>query len=227
MPTHYPLSDLDYIYFWDGDSITNEFSPLITKKNADYLHGINFSSVFLRPRSYNSTVLKFINRVLEPNEKFDYRTACEVNTRIYVRNDQGKWKAVPKRQFWKDQCKCLWNVWKVFVNFARPTPKDRSDVLEVARLQWSDRLMHQIDAKRSDGEFKYNPLLSVKSRRRLREIYEKHVFNRELYDKEKGRPGRPKKKQSPPTKARLIQSVSDQTPSRTNDEQSTSRVLTV
>ena len=222
MTKHYSLSDLDYVYFWNEDSITKEFGPLITKENADNLHGINYYNVILRPRSYNSTVLRFINRLLEPTDKFDYRTACEVNTRIYVRNDEGKWKSVPKRKFWKEQCKLLWNVWKVFVNYARPKVEDWDNSLEVSRFRWSDRLMHQIDSRRKDGEFRYNPLLSVRSRQRLREIYERHVFNRELYDKEKGKPGRPKK-----VKAQPVRSASGRISSQTTDQTATSQMLRV
>lgn len=220
---HYCLSDLEYVYFWDGDSVTKEFGPKITKENAEMLHGISYSNVYLKPRNYNSIVMRFIEKMLEPTERFDYKTACEVSTRIYVRNDEGKWKSVPKRKFWKDQCRLLWNMWKIFVNYARPKACDDANCLEISRYRWSDRLMHQIDAKRKDGEFRYNPLLSVKSRNKLREIYQKHVFNRELYDKEKGKPGRPKKKiKVPPT-----QSVSNQSSSVTSDEKPNSQMLRV
>ena len=222
MPTHYSLSDLKYVSFWKGDSITEEFGPKITEDNSYYLHGINFHNLILRPRSYNATVMQFIDRVLEPNDKFDYRTACEVNTRIYVRNDEGKWKSVPKRKFWKDQCRLLWNLWKNFVNYARPKVQDRENLLEVNRLRWTDRLMYQIDARRKDGEFRYNPLLSVKSRKRLREIYERHVFNRELYDKEKGRPGRPKK-----IKVLPVRSASGQSAAEPNNQTATAQTLKV
>ena len=223
MTKHYGLEYLDFMYFWADDLITKEFQPKITKRNADFLHGISYSGVFLKPKSYNSTVLRFIERVLEPTDEFDYRTACEVNTRIYVRNDEGKWKSVPKRKFWKEQCRRLWNLWKTFVNYARPKVQDPSNPLEVRRVAWTDRLMHQIDARRNDGEFRYNPLLSVKSRKRLREIFEKHVFNRELYDKEKGRPGRPKKIKEQP-----VQSASDPTSvAETKSQTATAQTLQV
>ena len=223
---HYSLDYLEYMFFWEDDTITKEFGPKITKDNADNLHGINYHNILLKPRSYNRTVMQFIDRVLEPTDKFDYRTACEVNTRIYVRNDEGKWKSVPKRKFWKEQCRLLWNLWKTFVNYARPKIKDWDNCLEVARKQWSDRLMHQIDARRKDGEFRYNPLLSVKSRQRLREIYKKHVFNRELYDKEKGKPGRPKKIIKK-IKVQPVQSAVDRSVTATSNQTTTSQTLII
>ena len=223
MPTHYSLSDLKYVSFWKGDSITEEFGPKITEDNSYYLHGINFHNLILRPRSYNATVMQFIDRVLEPNDKFDYRTACEVNTRIYVRNDEGKWKSVPKRKFWKDQCRLLWNAWKVFVGYVRPKVQDWDNPFEVSKLAWSGRLINNIGVRRKDGEFRYNPLLSVRSRQRLREIYEKHVFNRELYDKEKGRPGRPKKIKAQPVRP----AVDPTSETATNSQISTPRTLRV
>ena len=207
---HYSLSELQYVYFWDGDSVTKEFSSKITKENADNLHGINYYNPILKPRSYNSTVMRFIDQMLTPTDTFDYKTACEVNTRIYIRDTEGKWKPVPKRKFWKDQCELLWDLWKNFVKCVRPLER------------WSEILLEQIDTRRSDGKFRYNPLLSVKSRRRLREIYQKHVFNRKLYDEEKGRPGRPKK-----VKAQPIQSASDRIEPKTKNQQSTFPVLQV
>ena len=210
MTKHYGLEYLDFLYFWADDSITKEFQPKINKRNADFLHGISYSGVFLKPKSYNSTALRFIERILEPTKNFDYRTACEVNTRIYVRNDEGKWTSVPKRKFWKEQCRRLWNLWKIFVNYARP------------KEDWSDHLMHQIDSRRKDGEFKYNPLLSVKSRQKLREIYQEHVFNRDLYDKEKGKPGRPKK-----VKVQPIQSALDRSSSETKNQTASAQTLQV
>lgn len=209
MVKHHSLEELRYVQFWSTDIITQEFSPKITRNNVDNLHGISYSNVYLKPRSYNSTVIQFIDRILEPTDKFDYRTACEVNTRIYVRSQSGKWKSVPKRKFWKEQCRLLWNLWKNFVNYARPKVKDWDNVLEVARYSWSDNLMQQIDSRRKDGEFRYNPLLSVRSRKKLRELYEKYVFNRELYDKEKGKPGRPKKITKQPVQSDVGQTVTE------------------
>ena len=204
---HFELEDLYYCNFFEGDSVTKRFKKEITKENAEYLHGINYYNLFLKPRSYHRICLQFIEALLEPGPKHDYKTACEVNTRIYVRREDGCWSPVPKRKFWKDQCKLLWTVWKNFVNYARPRP-DYNSPLSVNKYRWSDHLMHQIDSRRKDGEFRYNPLLSVKCRRRIREIYQKHVFNKELYDKEKGKPGRKPKK--PRVKAQPIQSVVSQ-----------------
>ena len=181
---------------------------------------------------YNSTIgivngfivliISCFERILEPTPEFDYKTACEVNTRIYVRNKNRKWKAVPKREFWKEQCRLLWNLWVNFVNYARPRIQNWDDPYEVDEKCWSNHLMSKIDARRKDGQFRYNPLLSVKSRRKLREIYEKYVFNRTLYDEEKGRPGRPKKITKPPT-----QSVVDQSASETKNPKPTSQMLRV
>ena len=190
---HFELEDLYYCNFYEGDSVTKRFQRLITKENAEYLHGINYYNLYLKPRSYHRICLQFIEALLEPGPKHDYKTACEVKTRIYVRRDDGSWNSVPKRRFWKDQCKLLWTVWKNFVNFARPR-MDRSKPESVRKYRWSDHLMNQIDSRRKDGEFRYNPLYSVKCRQRIREIYQKHVFNKELYDKEKGKPGRKPKK---------------------------------
>ena len=57
---------------------------------------------------------------------------------------------------------------------------------------WCHNVMHQIDKRYDNGEFRYNPLTSPVSRRSLREIYQKTVFaqGKALYDKEKGKPGR-------------------------------------
>ena len=222
MVIHHLLSDLRYVPFWKGDVISQEFKPKITRDNADNLHGISYYDIFLKPRSYNRTVMQFIEAVLRPTDKFDYKTACEVNTRIYVRGENKKWKAIPKRKFWKDQCHWLWNLWKNFVNFSRPRP-DYDNALESARLAWSDRLMHQIDSRRKDGEFRYNPLLSVRSRQKLRDIYQRFVFNRELYDLEKGKPGR----KSKAFKERQAQSGEDRTGTGTIVRTASSRMQRV
>ena len=211
MVKHYSLSELRFLPFRHGDSISAEFVPKVNKRNAENLHGISYSGIFLKPRSYNSTVMEFIECVLEPASEFDFKTACEVNTRIYVRDEFGKWKSVPKRKFWKEQCHLLWELWKNFVNYARPQTQT-----------WGDRLVFQIDSRRKDGEFRYNPLLSARSRRKLREIYTRYVFNRELYNEEKGKPGRPRKIKEQP-----ILSGEGRTASESKSETASSPVLTV
>ena len=237
---HHSLEYLEYLYFWEGDTVTKEFGPKINKENAENLHGINYTHLYLKPRSYNRTVMRFISAILTPGEHFDFKTACEVKTRIYVREESGKWVSVPKRKFWKDQCRLLWTVWRNFVNYNRPKTTKDMNALEIARLAWSDRLMHQIDARRSTGEYRYNPLLSVKSRRKLRELYEKHVFNRDLYNAEKGKPGRKRKAGSCPratldrghgdeipVTAMPTQSVPGRTSIRTTDQTPSVQVLEV
>ena len=211
MVKHYSLNELRFVPFKNGDSISARFVPKVNKRNAENLHGISYSGIFLKPKSYNSTVIEFIDSILEPSESFDFRTACEVKTRIYVRDELGKWKSVPKRKFWKEQCHILWELWKNFVNYARPR-----------RAGWGDRLVFQIDARRKDGEFRYNPLLSARSRRKLREIYTEHVFNRELYNEEKGKPGRPRKVREQP-----VRSAPDRTAFETKSQTATAQILTV
>ena len=111
-------------------------------------------------------------------------SAVEVNTRIYVRDQDGNWYLIPKKRFWASQARMLWTAWKDVVFEALPWGKYDG---------WCHNLMHQIDKRYEDsGEFRYNPLASPASRRQLREIYKCTVFvqGKVLYDKEKGKPGR-------------------------------------
>ena len=156
----------------------------ITKKNQDWLHGISWSEVFLKPRNYNRYTINFVRDLLFE----DWGSAVEVKTRIYVRDNNGSWTAVPKKRFWASQCRMLWTAWRDVVYEALPW--GGNDV-------WCHHLMHQIDKRYENGEFRYNPLHSPASRRALREIYKKTVFaqGQSLYDKEKGKPGRKPKAQ--------------------------------
>ena len=143
------------------------------------LHGISYDDIFLKSREYSEYTIAFIQELLSSG----WGSAVEVGTRIYVRDRDGKWEYVPKKRFWAAQSKLLWTAWRDLVEYCLPWGKYDS---------WCGRLMDQIDRRTSSGEFRYNPLTTPKSRRKLRAIYTETVFEQGmvLYNKEKGKPGR-------------------------------------
>ena len=178
------LEDLDYIKLCHEELLQKLAKNAvkrgdITKKNKDWLHGISWSEVFLKPRTYNRYTMNFVRDLLSDG----WGSAVEVKTRIYVRDYNGSWVSVPKKRFWASQCRMLWAAWRDVVYEALPMGDNDA---------WCHHLMHQIDKRYENGEFRYNPLTSPRSRRVLKEIYTKTVFaqGQSLYDKEKGKPGR-------------------------------------
>ena len=178
------LDDLEYLQLCHKELLTKLAQKAvdrgdICRENRSWLHGISYSDVFLKPRTYNRYTMRFIRDLLSEG----WGSAVEVKTRIYVRDYHGNWMSVPKKRFWASQCRMLWTAWKDAVFAALPWGKYDG---------WCHSLMHQIDKRFENGEFRYNPLTSPSSRRTLREIYQKTVFaqGQALYDKEKGKPGR-------------------------------------
>ena len=178
------LEDLDHFKLCHGE-LLKELAEKAVKRgdikyeNRAYLHGISWSDVFLKPKKYNRYTMNFVRDLLSEG----WGSAVEVNTRIYVRDLYGNWYLTPKKRFWAAQARMLWRAWRDVVFEALPWGKwDK----------WCHNLMHQIDSKFEDGQFRYNPLTSPASRRALKEIYQKTVFaqGQPLYDKEKGKPGR-------------------------------------
>ena len=179
------LEDLDFLKLCHGELLIKLSDKAkergdICRENRQWLHGISYSELFLRPRKYNRYTMNFIKDLLSEG----WGSAVEVNTRIYVRDHDGNWYLTPKKRFWASQARMLWEAWRQVVNATLPWG-DKYD-------GWCHHLMHQIDARLDNGEFKYNPLTSPISRRHLRRIYQNTVFKqgRALYDKEKGKPGR-------------------------------------
>ena len=191
------LEDLDYLKLCHEELLKKLAARAIergdiVRENRDWLHGISYREVFLRPRKYNSYTMNFIRDLLSKG----WGSAVEVNTRIYVRDHDGNWYLTPKKRFWASQCRMLWNAWKDVVCEALPWGEFDT---------WCHNLMHQIDKRYENGEFRYNPLTSPASRRALRKIYQETVFaqGKPLYDKEKGKPGR-KPKQPESSKKTLV-----------------------
>ena len=182
METPRCLDDLDCVGILYPDrfrELVKQFKGTeICRENRAWLHGISFGGPTLKTRKTNQHCIRYIKSLLSEG----WGSACEVNTRIYVRDSQGKWLPIPKRRFWASQCKLLWTAWRDMVDACLPWGE--------FDIQWCGRLMDQIGDKNEAGEYKYNPLTSPESRRQLKAIYKKFVFNRELYDKEKGKPGR-------------------------------------
>ena len=183
------LEDLDYIKLCHEELLQKLAKNAvkrgdITKQNQNWLHGISWCEVFLKPRTYNRYTMNFVRDLLSDG----WGSAVEVKTRIYVRDYNGSWVSVPKKRFWASQCRMLWTAWRDVVYEALPWGEYDS---------WCHHLMHQIDKRYENGEFRYNPLTSSRSRRDLKEIYKKTVFaqGQSLYDKEKGKPGRKPKAQ--------------------------------
>ena len=192
------LDDLDYLKLCHEDKLKKLAENAVKRgdirwENRAYLHGISFNDVFLKPRRYNRYTMNFIRDLLSEG----WGSAVEVKTRIYVRDHNGNWYLTPKKRFWASQARMLWTAWKEVMFEALPWGKYDG---------WCHHVMHQIDSRYENGEFKYNPLTTPVSRRSLRDIYQKTVFaqGKILYDREKGRPGRkPKpplhKSEQPPT----------------------------
>ena len=178
------LEDLDYLKICHGELLKKLAENAVKRgdikyENRGYLHGISWSDVYLKARNYNRYTMNFVRDLLST----DWGSAVEVKTRIYVRDLHGNWFHTPKKRFWAAQARMLWTAWRDMVFEALPWGKwDK----------WCHHLMHQIDSKFEDGEFRYNPLKSPMSRRALREIYKNTVFAQGLvlYEKEKGKPGR-------------------------------------
>ena len=179
------LREIDQIPLYPGDDVFEDFRPFVTKNHTESLHGIDKSGIYLKAKSYNPLVLRFVEAFLQEDE-YDFRTACEVKTRIYVRENTGVWHSVPKREFWRKQCEMLWTLWGNYVKAVKPDG------------EWGEYVVRMIEQRRDDGVYKYNPLVSSRSRRKLRELYKLYVFNSDLYQAEKRRPG-------PKPKERLIQ----------------------
>ena len=188
METPEPLDDLDYLSLCQEEKFKKYVAKArergdIIRENQRWLHGICYGGVFLKPRKYNHYAMDVVKDILAEG----WGSAVEVNTRIYVRDYDGKWNAVPKRRFWASQCRMLWTAYRDVVYAVLPWGKHDT---------WCHALMHQIDKRYDNGEFRYNPLTSPSSRRKLQEIYRKTVFSqgKPLYDKEKGKPGRKPRK---------------------------------
>ena len=186
------LDDLDYLKLCQEDKLAKYVSKArlrgdIIRENRQWLHGILFTGVYLKTRTYNRYAMDVIRDILSDGT---WGSAVEINTRIYVRDYDGKWYVVPKRRFWASQCRMLWTAYRDVVYEVLPWGEYD---------EWCHLLMSQIDSRTDGGEFRYNPLTSPVSKRKLRELYQSTVFKlgRELYDKEKGKPGRkPKKPES-------------------------------
>ena len=194
METPICLDDLDYLKLCHEDRLKVYIAKAkergdFFRENARWLHGISYDGVFLKPRKYNRYAFDVIRDILSDDGGKAWATAVEVNTRIYVRDYDGKWYLVPKRRFWASQARMLWTAYRDVVCGALPWGKYDS---------WCHHLMNQIDSRRDSGEFKYNPLTTPSSRTALRKIYRDTVFKhgQALYDKEKGKPGRKPKKKS-------------------------------
>ena len=77
------LDDLDYLKLCHGELLTKLAQKAVERgdieySNRGYLHGISFSDVFLKPRSYNRYTMNFIRDLLSTG----WGSAVEVKTRI-------------------------------------------------------------------------------------------------------------------------------------------------